>query len=287
MNPALAPFLCRRFPGLKVHSLILGAAPACRDVSQQAPVAEKSFEPWRQLPALLPGSDIFGVDADGPNCWDAGIEKAVIGWPGLSTYYDTVAPMCGSLYRPDPAVLDRYAGLEVARETGRREVQAVGLDRFAERLRPIHFIQADIQGAEADAFRTGTLTLQDCLAVMAEVEFVRLYAGQPLFGDVNDALRDSGLEFHTFLGFAIRPLHCSLEKVRQAPFPQQILWADAVWYRRPETNDLAPENLARLAVLADLYGHRDLACLALDRLDPALGRAYAENTLDAQGVVHV
>jgi len=278
MMHALAPFLRDRFPGLRVRSLILGAAP----------VAGKSDEPWRQLPALLPGSEIFGVDADGPNCWDADIERAVIGWPeGPAAFHDTAAPMCGSLYRPDHAVLNRYAGLEVARETGQHPVDVIALDNFTEGMRPVHFIQADIQGAEADAFVGGKETLRSCLAVVAEVEFVPLYADQPLFGAVDEVLRADGLEFHTFLGFAARPLHCSLERVRQAPFAQQILWADAVWYRRPETNDLAPENLARLAVLADLYGHRDLACLALDRLDPEIGRAYADGTIGMEQTVNV
>lgn len=283
MNPTLAPFLRQRFPDLTIRSLILGAAP----------VAEKSVEPWRNLPMLLPGSEIFGVDADGGNRFDADIARAVVGWPeGPAVYHETAAPMCGSLYAPDHAVLDRYVGLEVARETGTHAVDVIALDDFTEGMRPVHFIQADIQGAEADAFCGGKETLGACLAVVAEVEFVPLYRDQPLFGNVDEVLRADGFEFHTFLGFAARPLHCSLERSRAkpAPWPQQILWADAIWYRRPEKSvrncNHSNENLARLAILADLYGHRDLACLALERIDPAFGEAYAENAMELKEIAH-
>lgn len=250
---ALARAVLALRPGLTVRSLILGANP----------VAGAPREPWQGLPAVLPGSEIIGLDAAGG---PANVETVIVAArAGTAIFHDTVAPMCGSLYEPVRAVLERFEGLDVAMPAGcgGREVPVTTVDAFTEGLRPIHFLQADLQGGEADALMGAAETLADCVAVVSEVEFVRLYRDQPLFGAVDALLAGQGFEFRAFLGLQGRPL-----KTRLGPEGgggAAHLWADGLWVRRPE--DLVGDAVLRLAVTAALYGQWDLAMAACERHD--------------------
>src|SRR5262249_37535612 len=122
--------------------------------------------------------------------------------------YETMHPMCTSLYRPNEALLDCYNNLEVAKLKSIGSVDTVSLDRFT-RDRDMasgDFIKIDIQGAELEVFQGGNETLRNVLGIVTEVEFVPVYLDQPLFGDVSHFLSQHGLMFHKFIDLAGRTL---------------------------------------------------------------------------------
>jgi hypothetical protein len=128
--------------------------------------------------------------------------------------------------------------------------------------------------------------MRNALVVVCEVEFVPIYKGQPLFGDVDAHLRGHGMAFHKFLGMAGRVMK-PLVAHGSPNFPIQFLWSDALFVRdlfRLEILDAA--QLLKFAVLCDLYDSKDVALHLLRRYDgiqgTALGDVYVM-VLDAAG----
>lgn len=63
------------------------------------------------------------------------------------------------------------------------------------------FIKLDIQGGELAVLEGADQTLEQCLGLEIEVEFLRMYEDQPLFGDICAFLDTKGLEFIDFTSF--------------------------------------------------------------------------------------
>lgn len=246
---------------------------------------------------LFPSSRISAFELDAELCERLNREAR----PGLRYYaralgrteerrelFETVDGVCTSLYEPDERFSDRFNKLEAMRLKQRSIVDTVSLDRFAEEqgIGAVDFIKMDIQGAELDVLRGGEETLNSVLALVCEVEFVPLYKGQPLYGDVDAHLRARGFMLHTFLGFGGRVVK-PLAKRGMSYYPIQMLWSDALFSRdllSPPA--LTQEQLLKLAVLFDLYDSCDVA-LDLIRLHDsrhgsALGDAYLEMLLGTQ-----
>ncbi|MFM7548341.1 MAG: FkbM family methyltransferase, partial [Cyanobacteriota bacterium] len=116
-----------------------------------------------------------------------------------------------------------------------------------------------------DVFKGGLESLREVLAIVSEVEFLPLYLGQPLFGEVCSYLAGQGLAFHHFLGLAGRTLRPIIIN-KDANDATQHFWADALFVRDAQAaNALTAQQLLKLSVLSVLYGTPDLAydCLAL------------------------
>jgi len=177
------------------------------------------------------------------------------------------------------------------------EVQTVSVDEFTADLRPIHFIRADIQGAELEAIEGGSDTLRDVLMIVAEVAYAPLYIGGPLWRDVDLALSARGFAFYkpaSSSSWHERPFVMEgkefrrrLEKPfvlldgkaiqqRSSTIPSgRMLWGDVI-YVREDIRELNNEALRRLALLAHLYGCFTLAASCKERY---AGRSYAEQYL--------
>jgi hypothetical protein len=56
----------------------------------------------------------------------------------------------------------------------------------------VDILKLDLQGYELEALRGATNLLPRIKTITTEVEFVPLYDGQPLFGDIDCFLRQSG-----------------------------------------------------------------------------------------------
>jgi hypothetical protein len=152
-------------------------------------------------------------------------------------------------------------------------VETVALDDLLDEglFSSIDFVKIDIQGAELDAFVGGRRTLGAALALLTEVEFVPMYEDQPLFGDVDRELRDQGFMFHKFIGMEGRTL-------RPVVFPggpgdsSWNLWSDAMFVRDlSRWGDLDARSLAKLALLALVYGSPDVTYRCLKLCDERLG----------------
>jgi FkbM family methyltransferase len=75
-----------------------------------------------------------------------------------------------------------------------QDVTVSTLDKWAEpqQLEPPILIKMDVQGYEAHVIRGGRATIQKAQVLLLEVSFVELYAGQCLFDELYDAVRELG-----------------------------------------------------------------------------------------------
>jgi len=133
-------------------------------------------------------------------------------------------------------------------------------------------IKIDVQGAELLVLENGPNTVSGALVIETEVEFVPLYKGQPLFGDIHAFLRSHGFELHKFIDLSGR---CFRPLTRENPYAamSQLLWADAVFVRSAFALDrLSDDELLKSAIiLHDVYRSYDLVHRLLQELDTRTG----------------
>jgi FkbM family methyltransferase len=193
----------------------------------------------------------------------------VIGDGSERTFHLCNYPMTSSLYEPDPEVLSRFLNLDpLVQVVKRRTVRTRRLDEIPE-VAGTDFLKIDVQGAELDVLRGAKRMLQSVAVVHAEVEFVPLYHGQPLFADVDAYLRQAGFVFHCFRdinGRTFRPFLMANSWERPV---NQILWADAVYVRDWKRMAALQEDQlwASVWILHEIYGSFDLVHLLLSEID--------------------
>ena len=181
------------------------------------------------------------------------------GEPGK--FYTTWHSGCCSLYPPNIPLLEQFTTFSHNFEIlDVDEVSTVRLDDIEE-LGDIDFLKLDAQGGELDVLIGADRVLDDTLVIFTEVEFVEMYKGQPLFGDIDRHLRNKGFRFNGFNGFATRPYAPTLIKNNPDVGLHQPLWADAWYIRDPSTyGEVSTEKLIMLAVIMhELRGSYDLA----------------------------
>jgi FkbM family methyltransferase len=175
-----------------------------------------------------------------------------------------------SLYEPYSELLDKFQSLEIP-FTESFEVETRRLDDIKE-ISDIDFLKLDVQGAELDVIKGASRLLENTLVVHTEVEFIPLYRNQPLFGDIDVALRSHNFLIHQLMGIKgqrMKPF--VFNKGAVAPLSQiQLLYGEAAVYVKNfmEFEALTADKLLRLAtILHDVYGSYDLCALALDHYD--------------------
>ena len=191
-------------------------------------------------------------------------------------------PMTSSLLEPNPEVLERFGELaELTQVVATVPVNSVRLDDIEE-IGDADYLKMDVQGAEVIVLDGAPRLLEDIVVVHTEAEFVPMYRNQPLFSELDQALRRHGFWLHRIPAVAGRAL-------RGSTLPgQQMLWCDAVYIRRlPDFERLSPSKLLKLAViLHEVYGSADFAAFALQCRDAQTGErlapAYLELTAAAE-----
>ena len=198
------------------------------------------------------------------------------------TFHFLRHPASSSLYEPDLELAEKFQQLgELYRVLRTQRVQTRRLDDIEE-VRPCDFLKLDAQGAELDIIRGGEQTVRQALVVHTEVEFVPLYKQQPLFADVDRALRAMGFAFHRFYSIAGRAFVPVVADNNPNKRISQMLWANAVYVRDfMRLEELSAEQLLKLAVIArGIYRAVDLAHLALAYHDRAEGGDLAAKYLN-------
>jgi FkbM family methyltransferase len=201
-----------------------------------------------------------------------------VGDGGRHTLHYCSASGMTSLLEPDAAVLGMFHGFpEWGRVVATETVDTVRLDDVAE-TEGADLLTLDIQGAELMALRNGTARLQSAVVVQVEVEFMALYAGQPLFSDVDIFLRGQGYLLHKFwtsYSRVVRPMMINADVYAGL---SQLVWGDALFVRdwtRPETySDLQLLKAAR--ILHDCYQSADVVLRLLGEYDRRTGGGLAE-----------
>lgn len=202
---------------------------------------------------------------------------------GPATLCLTAEPACASLYPPDARAARERPELAVIAPRGRATVAVTRLDEWlvAEGIGDVDVVKLDVQGAELDVIEGAGAVLDRVRAIETEVVFNPIYTGQPLFADVDRALRQRGFVLwrlsnlvHYGLADAgsafARPEHHWFDSRPVAVAAQggQLYWADAFYV--PEA--VAFEGAARAwsewvrdALVAGALGFADLAARALTR----------------------
>lgn len=193
------------------------------------------------------------------------------------------APGMTSLLEPDPAALALFHGFpDWGRVLATEEVATRRLDDLPE-TEGADLLKLDIQGAELMVLQNAEARLRDAVAIQAEVEFLPLYKGQPLFAEVEAFLRAGGFMLHRFFPTVSRAVAPMM--VNNDPYAGlgQLVWADAVFIRdltRPGALS-GRQLLALAAILHDAYGAYDIAFRLLAEQDRRDGGARAGGYLAA------
>ena len=191
-----------------------------------------------------------------------------VGDGSARTFYECNFAMTSSLFEPNSALLAKFQNLEeLARVQKAYPVQTTRLDDIPE-LKGTDFLKADVQGAELMVFEGATRLLDEVLVVHAEVEFVELYKGQPLFAEIDTYLRSKGFVLH-LLGKAGRTFKPLVFMNDPNATLSQILWGDAVYVRDFMLFDrLSGQALLKMAtILHETYRSVDLVAVALEAYD--------------------
>jgi FkbM family methyltransferase len=216
----------------------------------------------------------IGIDADADECVRLNQSArpghlylpAVLGSSSRRDHFHvTRAPACSSLLRPDHEFLSEFGhiaeGFAVERQI---DVETTPLDTClaSNDVDYADVVELDTQGTELDVLKGATRMLQDSVvAVQAEVEFAPMYAGQPLFADVDAFMRAREFQLFDLSRYRVRRSTVDAAVATRG----QLLWGHALYlrdHRRPQPAELS----ARLAVVATLLNLPDLAVCILDGL---------------------
>jgi FkbM family methyltransferase len=202
-----------------------------------------------------------------------------IGDGTLRTFHLCNTVMTSSLYEPYSELLDKFQNLEnLTQVVERHPVQTRRLDDIDE-VADTDYLKVDVQGAEWDVFQGAKRLLRNALVVHTEVEFVPLYREQPLFAEVDRALRESGFLLHNISGTASRMFKPLVNHDDLNAHGSQLLWADVVYIRNfMHLDQLLPTQLLKLAIiLHEVYASLDTCAFVLQAYD----RKTGDGLLDA------
>jgi len=195
-------------------------------------------------------------------------------------FYVTNTGMTSSLLRPNLKFARFFNNLaELMQVVATPDVDTVRRDDVPEiREQGCDLLKLDTQGSEAEILAHAGKTLEQCLIIQSEVEFVPLYEDQPLFADVDRLLRGHGFMFHRFLGLAGRTYKPLMVNNDPNVSLSQVLWSDAVYVPDLTRLDrLEPEALLKLAALLhEIYGSLDLCHVVLSAHDRQCGTSYSQ-----------
>ena len=201
---------------------------------------------------------------------------------GPAVFHQTNWALTGSLYEPNTPLLEKFNNLaEVVSPVATHAIETKRIDDIPG-VGNVDFIKIDVQGAELVVLRNALKALSGALLIQAEVEFVELYRGQPMFADVDSFLRSQGFQFHAFNGFSGRAFKPLIANNDPNAGVRQVLWSDALyvrdWMRLPALEEL---KLMKYAVLAhDVLQSCDLAHVVLTALDGKTGGDFAPRYLE-------
>lgn len=191
-----------------------------------------------------------------------------IGNGAAGTLHVCAARGMSSLLTPDPRMLACFPGFaDYGRVISEIPVETRTLDSIAE-ITAMDFLKIDVQGAELSVFRGGSSRLARAVALQAEVSFMPLYRDQPMFGDIDLALRALGFVPHMFVNINKRMILPLRDPDKPFAAMNQLLEADIVYVRDfSQASSMSVEQLKHLALIAHhCYASYDLAANCLHHL---------------------
>jgi FkbM family methyltransferase len=226
----------------------------------------------------------------------------VIGDGSVRTFYNCNMPWTSSLYPPNSPLLAMFQNLEeLTRVVSTSQVQTVRLDDIPQ-ADDADYLKLDVQGAELDVIRGADQLLKKVVFIQTEVEFIPMYLGQPLFAEVDQALRSAGFLLHRFAEFAGRAFRPMVLGNDVNSMGSQLIWAEAFYVRSfMQLHELSPQKLLKLAAILHIvsrsydmvplvlrhYDARAGTQLSLDYVRRIIGERSADQTASAPASVHL
>lgn len=192
-----------------------------------------------------------------------------------------------SLFKPYRPTL-RYLGRFVRHM---RVVDQIGLDLVRlddlDQLPLVDLLKIDVQGAEKDIIQSGAQKLQNCVAIILETRFLRLYHHEPMIGEMDVFLRDLGFILHKFIAPKSVMIRTSQDgRLRPRRAGSQLLDGDAVYIRDLSKGaDISDDALKHLAMCAaSVFESYDLA---LSLMDTLVARGAVSGTVPERFLAYV
>lgn len=179
-----------------------------------------------------------------------------IGDGGSHTLYVNNFDATSSLF-PLNAALNTPFSLAALQTVETRTVQTRRLDDV---LPPgaVDYLKLDMQGAELMVLKSGRETVERTAVVHCEVEFAPIYAGQPLYPEIQTFLNGCGFELIDL----VAPARVHYGTPSEAA-PDRLLWAEAVFFRAADD----PDTLrAQSLIAAAIYDKPTLAAHLMSRV---------------------
>jgi FkbM family methyltransferase len=173
-----------------------------------------------------------------------------------------------SLLVPDPRMLQCFQGFsDYGQVVETANIETRTLDSIDE-ITALDFLKIDIQGGELAAIRGGARKLAAAVAIQIEVSFMPLYRNQPVFGDIDLALRALGFVPHMFVNINKRMILPLRDNKNQFGAMNQLLEADIVYVKDfSQPLSMTVEQLKHLALVSHhCYSSYDLATNCIHQL---------------------
>lgn len=138
-----------------------------------------------------------------------------------------------------------------------------------EGLPRIDVLKMDLQGGELDVLKGGMDRLAETIAIVTEVRFHRMYAGEPLFSDIDLQMRAMGFKLYKFMFTkSVMMPHEAEADIIRGRMTSQLLDGDAVYLRDGVLAEvLSDDQLMWLAFTADaMLDAPDLSLMCLTAL---------------------
>lgn len=192
-------------------------------------------------------------------------------------------PGMSSLFEPNPAVMNLFHLFPYwSKVVSTTDVKTVRLDDIPETI-GTDFIKIDIQGAELMALSGAVQRLRSVSVIHAEVSFLPMYKGQPLFSEVEMFLRQQGFMFHRFFPLNSRTISPFFVDNDVYGGFSQVLQADAIFVRDFARIALLNEAqlMATAVILHDCYHSLDAVLFVLREFDRRYGRDLGQRYIEA------
>ncbi|MBL4927879.1 FkbM family methyltransferase [Fuscibacter oryzae] len=184
-------------------------------------------------------------------------------------------------YEPGLAVIGRPRWGQMREQI---QMQTAALDDLPD-LPEFDMLKIDIQGGEGAVLAAASRVMQQCVCVIIELRYQRLYEGEPMLGGIDTQLRALGFELHKFMfNKSLMLPNSQSARLRPRRLADQLIDGDAVYVRDlTGISGWSSGQVGHLALLAcATFDSHSLALLCLDELvrrgavDPNLPASYVD-----------
>ncbi len=180
-----------------------------------------------------------------------------------------LSPGFTSVLKPfEPSL--RYLGRlkRALRKIGEIEVELQRMDEV-QGLKDGDILKIDVQGVEREIIISGKRVLQNAIMIIPEVRYLRLYQGEPMFGEIDTFMRSLGFSYLTTRFTKTMPINSRfLKEISQAKRGAQAIDGDVVYIKDLSApNAFSDNQIFKLCIAADaLIECYDLALKCLEIL---------------------